>query len=154
VCLIITGAAHAETYRIPEDEPIARVTIDSDWKTKAKEEFIEATTPDGTGHVIVLPVEHRKIGEAMNEAMRYIRRTGTVRVKADTERRTTDQVNGRAVRIFSWDATDAGKPLRIHCHVVSIVEGKPLLVVYWGSPEAEHKHASSVRNMLQRLEQP
>ena len=152
--LILIGSVFGGTYRVPEDEPIAKVWLPDDWKTDRHEEFIEAVTPDHTGHVLVLPVEGRKVTETMNEAIRYIRRMGTIRLKADSEKRETAQRKGRLVKTFSWDGTDKDNPLRVNCHVTWVIKDKPLLILFWGSPEAEQRFQPQVSRVLEALEPP
>lgn len=152
--LILAGSLSAGTYRVPEDEPIATIHIPEKWKTQQREEFVEATTPQGAAHVLVLPVERRKIAESMGEAMRYIRRTGTIKIKADTEKRETAEIKGRHVRTFSWDATDKNQPINIRCHIISAIEGKPLLVVFWGSLEGDKKYQRELRQILETVQAP
>jgi hypothetical protein len=151
--LILAGFASAGTYRVPEDEPIATIHIPEKWKTQQREEFVEATTPQGAAHVLVLPVEGRKIAESMREAMRYIRRSGDVKIKPEIEKPEITKLKGRQLRIVSWNAIKNKEPIEIRCYVLEI-EGKPLLVVFWGSLDAKKKYQRDLNDILESIEKP
>ena len=152
--LVLIGSIFAETYRVPQEDPVAIVRLPANWKTQHHEEFVESTTSDGSQHVLVLPGEGRKVAEAMNEAMRYIRRKGTIKVNAASEKRANADASGKQVKTFSWDATQKDKPIKIHFHVVSVLEGKPLIVVFWESLEAERKYQRDLNTILKTLAAP
>ena len=151
---ILAGSAFAGTYRVPEDEPIARVSIPDRWKTEHREEFLDATVPNGAGHVLVLPVEGLKPSESMLEAMRYIRRHGTVKVDAHSEKRETSKAGVHPIQTFSWDATEKNQPIRIRCHLFSELNGKRLLVVFWGPVEGEKKYQRDLSKILESVQVP
>lgn len=151
--LAFVGIVAAGTYRVPQDEPIATMYIPDKWKPQQHEEFVEATTPQDAGHLLVLPVEHRKIAESMGEAMRYIRRTGTVRVNAASMKQETATLRETPYRVVTWDATDKSEAIKIRCHVMAI-EGKWLLVFFWGSPESAKKYQTDLTKILETVEPP
>src|SRR4051794_24770525 len=144
------AAMSSATYRLPEDKPVAQVSLPDGWKTERHEEFIDATIPGG-GHLLVLPPEGRKIEESLLEAMRYIRRHGTVKVDAHSEKQETSNIEEKAVRIFSWDATDQRTPIKIRCHVVSENRSVRLVIAHWGTAEAEKKYQKEIQKILESV---
>jgi hypothetical protein len=149
--LLLTGLISARTYSVPQDEPIATVQIPANWQTQQHGEYIDATMPDDAGHVLVLPVEGMKVADSMGEAMRYIRRTGTIRVKADSEKKGTANFKGRELQIVSWEATDNNRAIKIRCHIIPGSGRKRLLVFFWGSAEAEKKYRRELNNIFETL---
>jgi len=152
LALVATGSA--KTYRIPQEHSVAQITVPNDWKTQQHEEFIEAVIPNGGGQLLVLPPEGRKIAESMLEAMRYIRRNGTVRVDARSEKRETGKLADKSVQTFSWDATDQRRPIKIRCHIVSENRSVRLVIAYWGTAEAEKKYQTEIHKMLESVTAP
>lgn len=152
--LALVGQAFPGTHRIPEDEPIATVRIPDDWKVEAHGECVEGVTAKGAVHVLIMPVEGSKVAESMGEAMRYIRRTGTVVVKADSLKRDTTTVKEKHLQIVSWDATDKAVPFQIRCHILSPSEGNQLLVVFWAPIEAGKKYQSQLDGILESVAAP
>jgi hypothetical protein len=152
--LLLIGSSFARTYSVPLDEPIATVRIPDNWPTQQRGEYIDATMPDDAGHVLVVPVEGPKVADSMGDAMRYIRRTGTIKVKADSINKETTNSKGREVRIVSWDATDQTRPIKIRCHIILAGERKRLLVVFWGSLRSQEKHLNELNRLLESIEAP
>ena len=152
--LLLTTTVWSKTYRIPEDDPIARVEIPNEWKAKEHGESLEATAPDGSAHVLAWPVEGRKTMESVGEALRYIRRFGTVKIDAHSEKRETRELKGRQLRIFAWDAKEREKPIKISCHIFPDLNDKKMLIVFWGSPEADEKHRPQLEQILGSVDTP
>jgi len=152
--ILLAVPVSAKTYRIPEEEPIARISIPNNWKTEYRGEYLDSTLPNGAGHVLVLPVEGQKPAESMLETMRYIRRHGTVKVDAHSEKRDVTRAGERTVRTHSWDATENDQSLKIRCHIISDLNGKRLLVTYWGPVAGEEKHMKDLRQVLESIQTP
>ena len=152
--LVLVSSISARTYRIPEDEPVARIAVPNGWKTAQHEEFLESTPRNGTCHLLVLAVEGRKPAETMLEAMRYIRRNGTVKVDAQSEKREEMKIGATPIRTFTWDATEKNQPIRIRCHLFSELNGKRLLVVFWSPLEGEKKYQRDLNQILESVQVP
>lgn len=149
--LLFVGSISARTYRVPEDEPVARISVPDGWKTAQREEYLDSTIPHGAGHLLVLPVEGQKPAETMLDAMRYIRRHGTVKVDARSEKRETLKVGATSLRTFSWDATEKNQAIRIRCHLFSDLKGKRLLVTWWGPVEGAKKYQRELDQVLESV---
>jgi hypothetical protein len=141
----------AGTVSVPQDDPIATVRFPNKWKVDVHPEYVEAVPPDRATHLMVLPVEGRKVAESVGEAIRYIRRTGAILIKPDSMKNETTTVKGRQLRRLSWDAVSSDQAIIIRCHVVPVADGKQLLVIFWGSPEAEKKYRSELNNVFESL---
>lgn len=135
--------AFAGTHRVPNEEPIAKLKIPDQWNVREVGESLQATTGDGGVHVLVVPVEGIKVAESLGEAIRYVRNTGGIVIKADTAKHGTAQVKDKSLQTVSWDATARDQPIKILCWVLQGAEGKRLLMLFWGSPEAEKNTAVS-----------
>ena len=151
LCLGIRTFASGATYKVPADEPIARVRIPDKWKTEKHDEFVEATSPDGTVHFLVMRPEGNKISEGMGETMRYLRGKGGITVDARSLKNEPGKLNGMDIRNISWDATDQSGPVKIRFRVISFARNEHLLVACWSPPEAEKKHSAEVDKMLQSI---
>ena len=131
---------------------MASVRIPNRWDIREEEEFVEATTPDRVFHVLVLAPEGRKIGESIGEAVRYIRRNGTITVKPNSMKRETSKFKGRDMPIISWDAYENNQPIAMRAYVLPLTERESLLLVVWGSIAAEKKHQPELNNLLASIE--
>src|SRR4051812_32401178 len=150
----LTVSVWAKTYSIPEEQPIARISIPDSWTTEEREEYIDSTMPNKAGHILVMAGEGQKVGESLLEAMRYIRRNGTIRVDARSEKKDTINLRERSMRTLSWTATEKNHPIVIQCNVISDLKGKRLLVVFWGPAEGEKKHRQDLKRILHSVEAP
>ena len=84
ICVLLTTPVFSATHKVPEDEPIVTIEIPDEWQTKEIGESIQATAPSDPYHILIVPPEGSKIAETIGEAMRYIRNTGGIVVKADS----------------------------------------------------------------------
>jgi len=151
LCTASTAPANSATHKVPRDEPIASVAIPDKWQTKEVGEAVQAASPDGAVSLLVMPAEPGQIAESMGEAMRYLRNRGGVTVKTDTRKDESGKLNGMEMRNVSWQGKDSKGEVTIRFSIVSITDNKPLLVVYWCSPEAEKKHRHGLNKMLQSI---
>ena len=151
LCLGLVAPAFGGKHKVPPDEPIVTVEVPDKWKTTERGEHIEAISPDGTVSFLVMPAEAKKINEAMGEAMRYLRNKDGITVKAESVKREEGQLNGMDVKHVSWQGKNQKGDVKINFKIMSVPEGKPLIVVYWASSEAEKKHQKELNKMLQSI---
>lgn len=151
LCAGWMAPANSAPHKVPRDQPIATVAIPDKWQTREFEERVETTSPDGAVFFLMMPAESGKIAESMGEAMRYLRNRGGITVKADTRKDESGKLNGTEMRNVSWQGKDSKGDVTIRFSIVFITDDKPLLVVYWCSPEAEKKHRGGLNKMLQSI---
>jgi tRNA U34 2-thiouridine synthase MnmA/TrmU len=151
LCVGLLAPVFAGTHKVPPGEPIVTVEVPDKWKTTERGEHIEAISPDGAVSFLVMPAEAKKINEAMGEAMRYLRNKDAITVRADSMQREAGQLNGMDVKNVSWLGKNQKGDVKINFKIMSIPEGKPVIVVYWASPDAEKKHQKELNKMLQSI---
>jgi len=150
--LALVSLCRAGTFHLPKDEPIATVQIPSNWQIDEQEEFVQATAPDQGCHVLVWTVEDSKTAESAGEAIRYIKRNGTVSVKSDAAHREKSKFKGQDMTIVWWDASEADHPITIRCSVVPVGQRKWILFIVWGDKAEEEKHRKELDGILQTIE--
>ena len=151
ICVLLATPAFSATHKLPEDEPIVAIEIPDEWQTKEVGESLLATAPGDSFHVLIVPPEGSKIAETMGEAMRYIRNTGGIVVRADSIKKEPGKLNDMDVRHVSWDAKDKNGDVKIQFTIVSLAEKKSVLLACWGSPAAEQKHEAALKKLLQSI---
>jgi hypothetical protein len=151
ICALLATSAFSATHKVPEDNPIVTIEIPDEWQTKEVGESIQATAPGDPVHILVVPPEGSKIAETMGEAMRYIRGTGGIVVRADSIKNELGKLNDMDVRHVSWDAKDKNGDVKIRFTIVSLAQRKSVLVACWGSPAAEQKHEADLKKILQSI---
>jgi hypothetical protein len=151
ICALLATPAFSATHKVPEDEPIVTIEIPDEWQTKEVGESVQATAPGDPVHVLIVPPEGNKVAETMGEAMRYIRNTGGIVVRADSIKNEPGKLNGMEVRRVSWEGKDKNGDVKIQFTIVSLAEKKSVLVACWGSPAAEQKHEADLKKILQSI---
>ena len=147
-CALTAMPAFSATHKVPDEEPLVTIDIPDQWQTREAGESLQATAPGDPVHLLIVPPEGTKIAETMGEAMRYIRGTGGIVVKADSEKRESGKLNGMEMRQVSWQARDKNGDVKIQFTIVLLTERKSVLVAYWGSPTAEEKHEAELKKIL------
>jgi hypothetical protein len=145
------SAAAGRTFRIPEDEPAATVQIPDDWPTKEHGEFFESSTRDGSCRLMLVPPEGSKVGESIAEAIRYVRRNGTIAVRPGLPKKEKSSFNGREMTVMSWDASENGKPIVIRCYIVPIGRADSFVALVWGSGEAQKRYGDAINKIVRSL---
>ena len=145
-------ASFGGTHQVPDEEPIIKIQIPDKWKVREIGESLEATTGDGAAHVLVTPVEEKKVAESLGEAIRYVRNTGGLVIRADSVKHDTAQVKDKRLHTVTWDATAKDQPVKIRCYIIEGAEGKRVVLVFWGSLEAEKKYRSHLDKILESVE--
>ena len=151
LCCALGISTFGATHKIPPEEPIATVTIPDKWRSKELGEGMEASSADGALRVLVVPAEGTKVTETMGEAMRYLRSISGITVNADSLKNEPGKLNGMDVRQITWQGKDKNGDVKISFTILFIAEKKPLLVAYWGSPNAEKKHQAELKEMLKSI---
>ena len=147
----LLASAFAGTYKVPRDEPLATVQIPQRWQTKEQDELLETASPDGSLRFLIVRPEANKITESMAEVMRYIRNNGDIKVKAESLKRESGELNGMRVRHLSWEGQNKNGEVKIRFSVISITEKRFLLAVFWGSPTAQMKYHAELNRILKGI---
>jgi hypothetical protein len=154
LCVALVTPALSATHKVPAEDPIATIQIPDKWRSKEVGEGVQATSPDGGVSLLVIPVERNKVAESMGEAMRYLRGRDGITVQSDSVKREQGKLNDMETTKVSWQGKDRKGEVKISFTIVSIAEKQPLLVAYWGSPEAEKKHEAELNKILQSIKKP
>ena len=151
ICALLATPAFSATHKVPEDDPLVTIEIPDKWQTKEVGESVQATAPDDPVHVLIVPPEGSKIAETMGEAMRYIRNTGGIVVRADSIKKEPGKLNGLDTQQLSWEGKDKNGDVKIQFTIVSLAERKSVLVARWGSPKGEQKYEADLKKILQSI---
>jgi hypothetical protein len=151
ICVLLATPAFSATHKLPEEEPYVTIEIPDEWQTKEIGESLLATAPGDPIHVLIVPPEGNKLAEAMGEAMRYIRNTGSIVVKAESVKKELGRLNDMDVRQLSWQGKDKNGDVKIQFTFVSLAQRKSVLVACWGPPKAEQKHEADLKKILQSI---
>ena len=151
VSAVLLTPAYAGLHKVPDEEPLITIDIPDEWQTKEVGESIQATVPGDSFHFMVVPPEGTKVAETMGEAMRYIRNSSGIMVKADSIKNETGKLNDMEVRHVFWEGKDKNGSVNIQFTIVFLTARKAVLLASWGPPEAEQKHKEALKKIFQSI---
>ncbi|MDQ6765830.1 MAG: histidine kinase [Verrucomicrobiota bacterium] len=140
----------AGTHKLPEDKPLATITIPDAWETDDIDAGIEATSDDGEVYLAVETTDAANVKAAMDESIKFFKDKG-VTVDDSTLKTQEGKIGDMDVVDLSWDGKDEDGPTKVSVTLVAVTKEKGLLLTYWGSPEGEKKHATELRDIAQSI---
>ena len=142
------SAAPIPALAEPDDNPIADLSLPDDWKSERRGEYVEATSPDGQLHLIIVPAEGNKVNESIGEVLRYLRAKDGITLKAESVERKSTKIQEVEASVVSWDGRNQAGPVRISFIIVPAKNRSPMLLASWGMPQAAQKHEAALRKIL------
>jgi hypothetical protein len=145
------GSAVAETFKLPEEKPIASFVLPDSWKPSKTDAGIEAASVDGEIYISVEYIDADSVNDVIDSTMAFLTKQG---VKVDDKSPTTGDstLNGMKISHLAYKATDKDGPCEVSLSFLSVVEGKALVITYWGSSEASDKHKDSLEKIVGSFE--
>ena len=143
VLCTLTLSGIAGSHKVPEEDPIATVTIPDSWKTDDIEDGIEVTSDDGEVYLAIEATDGDSVKEGMDEAIKYLKSKG-VTVNSDSVKQEEGKLGDMDVVDVSWDGKDEEGAAKISLTVISVTKTEGLLLIYWASPEGEKKHMEAL----------
>jgi hypothetical protein len=145
-------SAHAGTFPIPAENPIATISIPDTWGPKPYEGGIEGTSADGKVYVAIEQVEAADIKAAVEQGFAFFAKQG---VELDPATMGT-----KDIKIDGLDALDmvaSGKdkegPADVSLTLVSTNStSKFLLLYYWGSSEGAKANIADLKAMADSIQ--
>ncbi|GEM_PF-1895782 len=155
VCLaalfVLVATALGGTHKIPPGEGIATVQIPDKWQTKEQGELVEGISPDGAVYFLIIPVEHRKVGESIGEALRYIRSRGGIVVDSKSLTQRTGKFKDGDAHFASWKGKNETGAVEIKFVSFAVAPDELLVAAWWGAPDALKKYQSELDKILQSV---
>ena len=150
VALALLTPSFAKTFKLPEEESFASITIPDDWKSKEIDSGVEAQSPDDEVYFYVEAMEAKAMDKAIMEAVEYLSGQG-VTVDDKTMKQTEGKVNGMEGIDVSWKGKDKEGDAEISLTILAANKDKVLLITYWGSPEGTKKHDKVLGTILNSI---
>src|SRR5436305_846831 len=88
----ISASALANTYELPDEKPIAAVTIPGKRKPDQYEDGVEAVSDDGEVYLAVESTDSKNVKKAMEDAFKYLKKKG-VKVKETSAKQSEGKLN-------------------------------------------------------------
>ena len=144
--------AYAKTFPVPDDNPIATVSIPNAWEPHEYDGGVEGTSEDGGVYVAVEEVNAKDVGEATGDGIEWFAKQG---VKIDEKSiKTQDiKINGMAAFDMDMHGVDKDGPTHVSMTLVKTNSDTKFLYVYfWGSDKATQDNAKDLAAIAESLQ--
>jgi hypothetical protein len=155
--LIVTAAialafgAHAKTYNLPKDEPLASVAVPASWKVEAEEDSLTATSKDGDIEFSMEVLDADQIDGAIDENLGYLKKN-KVEVDAKSIKKSEGKMGELEAHCVSMMGKDEDGVCNISLFFVKINSKKFISVLYWAPEKVEQSDRDDIDSILKSFE--
>lgn len=146
----LTQAAVAATYKLPNAEPIAIITLPDNWKNAEIEDGVESTSEDEETYLAVEVTTSTDVEKAINEAAEFLGKSG-VTVDEKSEKRIPFSVNGMDGHEVAWSGNDKDGPVSISLAIIAASNENLLLITYWSTPAGDKSNAETLGEIIKSV---
>ena len=149
--MMTTAFADAKTFPVPDENPIATITIPDSWDPSEYEDGVEGTSEDGDVYVAVESVESEDISSATAKGIKWFAKQG-VEIDPNSQQVVEMTLNGMPALSLVFDGRDDDGPTRIGMTLVKTNAAKRFLLIYgWGSLAAREANGSDIDKIIGSL---
>jgi hypothetical protein len=142
---LVASPANAATFPVPDENPIATVSIPDSWEPKAYDGGVEATSKDGLIYIAIEEVAAEDIKSATEEGLKFFVKSG-VTIDFDSQKAHDVKINALDAFDMSFTGKDKDGPTNVSLTLVKTnAKGKILMLYYWGSAEGEKANAHDLQ---------
>ena len=150
--LVAPSMASAGTFPIPDENPIATVSIPEAWSPKPYDGGVEATSPDGDVYVAVESVAAKDVGPATEDGIHWFTKQG-VDIDAKSIKTQDIKVNGMEAFDVEMLGKDKDGPTQVSMTLVKTnANDKFLMLYFWGSEAGEKANATALTAIASSLQ--
>jgi hypothetical protein len=137
--------ALAATFPIPDENPVATVTVPDKWDSKPYDGGVESTSPDGKIYVAMEMVAAKDVKSATEEGIEWFAKQG-VEIDPGSFKSKDTKINGLAAFDMQFTGKDSDGAANISLTLVGTnAEGKFLMLYFWGSDEGVTANAKDLQ---------
>jgi hypothetical protein len=145
--LALLTPSFAKTFKIPDEESFASITIPDDWKSKEIDKGVESQSADSEVYFAVEATDAKGMDKSIEEAVDFLKEQG-VTVDEKTMKQSEGKINGMEGVDITWNGKDKEGDAIISLTILAAKKDKALLITYWASPEGTKKHAKELAAIL------
>ena len=150
LALALLTPALAKTYKLPDEESFASITIPDDWKSKEIDSGVEAQSSDDEVYFYVEATDAKGMDKSIVEAVEYLSEQG-VTVDDKTMKQSEGKINGMEGIDVTWNGKDKEGDAIISLTILAANKEKVLLIAYWGTPDGTKKHDKVLGEILKSI---
>jgi hypothetical protein len=145
----VTGAL-ANTYELPDEKPVASVTIPSTWKQDKYEDGVECVSPKDEVYLAVEGIESDSLEESVADAVKFLKKKG-VSIKKETEKQQPLKINDLEGAEVIWQGTDEDGDCVVSLSFLQVTKKRGLMVVFWSSTEVAKKNDAALGTIIRSI---
>jgi hypothetical protein len=143
--LFLSSAAAAATFPIPDENPVATVSLPEKWESSPYDGGIESTSPDGKIYVAMEVVAAKDVKSATEEGLEFFAKQG-VEINPESLKTKDTKINGLSAFDLQFTGKDKDGPAKVSLTLVATnAEGKFLMLYYWGSEAGEQANGADLQ---------
>jgi hypothetical protein len=149
----VTGAL-ANTFELPDEKPIAAVTIPSTWKLEKYADGVECVSPKNEVYLAVEAIESDSLEESVTDAVKFLKKKG-VSIKKETAKRTPMKINDLEGAEVLWQGSDEDGDCVVNLSYLQVTKKRGLMVLYWSATALARKNDADfgeIMRSIKRLE--
>lgn len=139
--------AFAKTFKLPDENSVASITIPDAWKSKEIDKGVEAQSADSEVYFAVEATDAKGMEKTVEEAVEYLKGQG-VTVDSSTMKQTEGTVNGMKGWDITWNGKDKEGNAIISLTILAVSDKDALIITYWASPEGTKKYDKELGEIL------
>jgi hypothetical protein len=139
--------AFAKTFKVPDEDSFASITIPDSWKPKEIDKGVEAQSSDDEVYFAVEATDAKGLDKTIEEAVEYLKEQG-VTIDLKTQKQTEGKINGMDGVDITWNGEDKEGDAIISLTILAVRKDKALLLTYWASPEGTKSHAQELGEIM------
>jgi hypothetical protein len=150
LALALLTPSFAKTFKVPDEESFASITIPDDWKSKEIDAGVEAQSADDEVYFAVEATDAKGMDKAIEEAVNYLKEQG-VTVDEKTMKQSEGKINGMEGVDVTWKGKDKEGDAIISLTILAAKKDKVLLITYWASPDGTKKHEKELGTIMKSI---
>jgi hypothetical protein len=150
---LTSSASLAETYSIPNNNPVATVNIPGSWKAQAYKGGVEGLSPDGRVYVAVEGIDGNNVKAATEASIKWFQNEGVQIDESSAGSKELTTPDGLKALEMTFTGTDKTGPAKIAITLITTNKpGKFIMLSYWGDEAAEKANANELKTIALSLQ--
>lgn len=150
VLAALAAPVSAETFKIPDDDPIVTITVPDGWTVTHIDKGIEVASDDDEVYLAIEGTPMKGLVELTVDAVKFLNRAGVTVDKA-TEKTDEGTVNGFKMNDIGWAGKDKDGDVLVHLMILTITPDKGVLFTYWASPQGDKDHDKAITSIIRSV---
>lgn len=148
--LLALGLPHlaaAKEFRLPEDKPVAAITLPETWKPELIEKGVQGQTADNSVYLCAETTASEKEMATIIDDTFAMLKEHKVDLDHTVKKETKFLINGLPADELLYDGKDQDGPTQVSITFITV--GKNALVLtYWASADGGKKHQPEIERVL------